>query len=87
MKPAKELLNKPFNGQAENYKIWADRIKDHFKERNSDWTHVFKMIEETKSPIWKSSQNQSTVGDGTSVSNVDYRWVSHHRWTFIGKKT
>ena len=85
LKPSKELVTKPFTGSAEHYKIWADRIKDHFKERNSDWTFIFKLIESSKSPIWKHSLSQSTVGNSVRCSAVDFQWVTSHLWTFIGK--
>ena len=85
IKPSKELISKPFNGLAENYKIWAERVKDHFKERNSDWTYVFKMIENSKTPIWKHSLGQSAVGDEIRQSAIDFQWATAHMWTFIGE--
>ena len=78
LKPSKELVSKPFTGLAEHYKLWADRIKDHFKERNSDWTFVFKLIESSKSPIWKHSLSQGTVGHSVRCSAVDFQWVTSH---------
>ena len=79
------MRKKEFTGSAEKYKIWADRIKDHFKERNSDWNYIFKLIESSKSPIWKHSLGQSTVGDSSRSSAVDFQWITSHLWTFIGK--
>ena len=46
MKISKEL--KPFNGTDGMYRTWAQRVKDHFTEKNPDWYYVFAEIEKQK---------------------------------------
>ena len=82
MKVSKSLV--PFNGNAETYQTWSNRMKDHFCEKNPDWDCVFKLIESWKVPIQMSQLGVNVIGAHQNVV-VDFRWVANHLWTFIGK--
>ena len=85
VKPSKLLLSSPFNGGAESYKYWADRVKDHFKEKNRDYEFVFREIEAQKVPVMKANMSNAVIGDSTRQVLVDWSWITSHLWTFIGK--
>ena len=80
---SKEL--KPFNGTHGAYKIWANRVKDHFKKKNKCWGYLFSEIPAQKSPISKTHlvTRSFTVDDCTF--EVDLSWASNALWTFIGE--
>ena len=83
MKVAKEL--KPFNGTHASYKTWANRVKDHFKKKNSDWARVFQELESQRNPISKDMLKMGNMfADGYSFT-VDFAWVSNAIWTFVGE--
>ena len=83
-KVSKEL--KPFNGSDSNYRTWASRVKDHFKEANKYWALVFAEIERQQSVIPLSAQVMSFLqGPGGERVQVDVAWVSNVLWTFIGR--
>ena len=83
MKISKEL--KPFNGTDGMYRTWAQRVKDHFTEKNPDWYYVFAEIEKQKEPIVKEALTMNYLnGDGYSFE-VDFKWMANSLWTFIGK--
>ena len=83
IKVAKEL--KPFIGSHTAYKIWANRVKDHFRKKNFDWSHLFTEIESQKTQIPKSTLKHGYLkGDGYTF-DVDFAWVSNALWTFIGE--
>ena len=84
MKTSKSLV--PFNGSSDMYHTWANRMKDHFCEKNPNWSHVFKLIESWKIPISISQLGTSTIGDDHNPINVDFHWIANHLWTFIGKQ-
>ena len=84
MKVSKSLV--PFNGSSETYQTWANRMKDHFCEKNPNWSHVFKLIESWKIPISNSQLGTNVIGDTHNPIIVDFNWVANHLWTFIGKQ-
>ena len=71
-----------FNGQAQHYRNWSDRMKDHCKEVNCGYGPIFAMIEETKTRISNIRLTMGQLNDGTMV---DFKWLSQHMWVFIGK--
>ena len=82
-KVSKEL--KPFQGTDSTYRTWAGRVRDHFKEVNSDWGLVFSEIEKQKSTIPMSAQIFSAVLTAERQVQVDFAWISNVLWTFIGR--
>ena len=82
-KVSKEL--KPFQGTDSTYRTWASRVRDHFKEVNSDWGLVFSEIEKQPAAIPMSNQTMSQLLSDNQLVQVDFRWVSNVLWTFIGK--
>ena len=83
MKISKEL--KPFNGMDSAYRIWPNRIEDHFAEKSPDWLLIFNAIEKHKEAIGRELLRTITIpGDGY-VLDIDFRLVSNALWTFIGK--
>ena len=83
IKVAKEL--KPFVGTHGAYKIWANRVKDHFRKKNSDWAYLFAEVEAQKTQIPKNTLKRGYLnGDGYTF-DVDFAWVSNALWTFIGE--
>ena len=83
VKVAKEL--KPFNGTHAAYKIWANRVKDHFKKKNTCWGHLFSEIEAQKIPINKNSLVLRTFNVDGRTYEVDLAWASNAIWTFVGE--
>ena len=82
-KVSKEL--KPFNGTHSTYKIWANRVKDHFIKKNSDWNYVFAEVEKQRTPIARDLlKNNWLMADGAAI-DVDFAWCSNTLWTFIGE--
>ena len=75
MKVSKSLV--PFNGNAETYQTWSNRMKNHFCEKNPDWDCVFKLIESWKVPIQTSQLGVNVIGAQQNVV-VDFRWVANH---------
>ena len=59
-KVSKEL--KPFDGSHSKYEIWANRIKDHFKKKYSDWEYLFDEVEAQEVPMSKDRQVSSYSG-------------------------
>ena len=82
-KVSKEL--KPFQGTDSTYRTWAGRVRDHFKEVNSDWGLVFSEIEKQKSTIPMSAQHFSAGLTAERQVQVDFAWISNVLWTFIGR--
>ena len=82
-KVSKEL--KPFQGTDSTYRTWASRVRDHFKEVNSDWGLVFSEIEKQKTTIPMSSQVSTSLFTTDRQVQVDFAWISNVLWTFIGK--
>ena len=83
MKISKEL--KPFNGTDGMYRTWAQRVKDHFTEKNLDWSYVFAEIERQKEPIGKESLVLNYLTGEGYTFDIDFKWVANSLWTFIGK--
>ena len=82
-KVSKEL--KPFDGSHSKYEIWANRIKDHFKKKYSDWEYLFDEVEAQKVPISKDRLVSSYLNaDGYSF-DIDVAYCSNSLWTFIGE--
>ena len=71
-----------FNGHAQNYRNWADRMMDHCKEMNGGYGQIFVKIEASKFRILNSNLGVGQLDDGTTV---DYKYLSQHLWVFIGK--
>ena len=46
-----------FNGQAQHYRNWSDRMKDHSKEVNLGYGEIFNWIEQSKNRISNTSLN------------------------------
>ena len=69
-----------FDGHAQNYRNWSDRIKDHCKEINSGYGRIFQFIENNKTRIYSRDLGMGNV-DGAVV---DFHWLSQHLWVFIG---
>ena len=83
IKVAKEL--KPFVGTHGAYKIWANRVKDHFRKKNIDWSHIFAEIEAQKTQIPRSTLKMGYLNGNGYAFDVDFAWVSNALWTFIGE--
>ena len=83
IKVAKEL--KPFNGSHGAYKIWANRVKDHFRKKNNCWGHLFNEIEGHKLPICKQHLVMRSFNVDGCLFEVDLSWASNALWTFIGE--
>ena len=71
-----------FNGPAQQYRNWADRMKDHCKEVNCEYAEIFRLIEASKPKITNANLTIGKLSDGT---DVDFKWVSQHLWVFIAK--
>ena len=71
-----------FNGHAQHYRNWSDRVKDHCKETNCGYGFIFNLIEAQKTRISNSNLSMGKLDDGTEV---DFKWLSQHLWVFIGK--
>ena len=71
-----------FNGHAQSYRNWSDRMKDHCKEVNCCYGQIFEIIEAQKTRI---SNNNLTMGQLEDGTLVDYKWISQHLWVFVGK--
>ena len=82
-KVSKEL--KPFQGTDSTYRTWAGRVRDHFKEVNSDWGLVFSEIEKQTSTIPMSAQTIANLFTAERQVQIDFAWISNVLWTFIGK--
>lgn len=82
-KVSKEL--KPFNGKHSTYKIWANRVKDHFIEKNGDWHYIFAEIETQKAPITRDLLKFSYINADGYTADVDFGWCASALWTLIGK--
>ena len=70
-----------FDGHAQNYRNWSDRMKDHCKEVNSGYGKHFQQIENSKTRIYNRDLGMGNLGNGTIV---DSQWLSQHLWVFIG---
>ena len=57
-------------------------MKDHFKEVNCDYFHIFAIIETQKTRI---SYLTLTMGQLDDWTVADYRWLSQHLLAFIAK--
>ena len=71
-----------FDGHAQNYRNWAERVKDHCKEVNHGYAQIFQFLESSKTRIFNCNLGMGTLANG---SVVDYLWLSQHMWVFIGK--
>ena len=71
-----------FNGSAHAYRNWSDRVKDHCKEVNLGYAHVFNLIEAQGSKIVQANLQMGMLENGVTV---DFKWLSQHLWVFIGK--
>ena len=83
VKVAKEL--KPFNGTHAAYKIWAGRVKDHFKKKNKCWGYLFGEIEAQKAPIHRANLVMRSFNIEGCSFEVDLAWASNQVWTFVGE--
>ena len=66
-----------FNENAQSYRNWSDRMKDHCKEVNCYYGQIFEIIESQKTRISNMNLTMGKLEDGTVV---DYRWISQHLW-------
>ena len=82
-KVSKEL--KPFNGTHASYKIWANRVKDHFTKKNPDWHHVFVVVESQKTPVSRDLLKVSWLRADGYTFDVDFGWCANALWAFIGE--
>ena len=76
-KVTKEL--RAYDGDMAHYDNWRRRVRDHFVSVNHNYSTVFNLIENTKSPIrWNSLA--TTVA--RELPYLDWQWVATHIWTF-----
>ena len=82
-KVSKEL--RPFNGTHQTYKTWANRVKDHFIKKNSDWHYLFHEVEAQKTPIARDLLKMSWMHGNGCTLDVDFSWCANALWTFVGE--
>ena len=68
---------KPFNGTHASYKIWANRVKDHFTKKKPDWHHVFVTVENQKTPVSRDLLKVSWLRADGYAFNVDVGWCAN----------
>ena len=82
-KVSKEL--KPFDGTNAKYRIWADRVRDHYQKKHGDWEFLFKEVEKQKAPITKDKLIFTFIATDDCNFDVDLAFCSNSLWTFIGE--
>ena len=60
-----------FNGHAQSYRGWSDRMNDHCKEVNCCYDGIFEIMEAQKTRMSSVNLTMGQLEDGTVV---DYRW-------------
>ena len=77
-KVSKQLV--PFNGDSAPYKNWNERVRDHFKQVNPNWSYVFNGVESSKVRIPISECRIWAMPNGMQC---DLKWAAQHLWSFI----
>ena len=79
-KVSREL--KSFDGQIGHYDNWRIRVRDHFVATNVHYSHIFDLLEQTRTIIGLKDLASLKV---TALPNINWNWIASHIWTFVGK--
>ena len=78
-KISKEL--RTYDGDLATFDTWRMRVRNHFVGTNCNYSKIFELIENNKTPIKWADLDATTIAE---LPYVDWKWIATHLWTFTG---